>query len=92
MRVGSLVICKKADWSRPLWDKTTPLTNPLIGQDYVVRDLQIDKYSDSGRLFINLEEFEPDRYFVSTNFRELQPPMNISELIEKLQTEPACTS
>jgi len=91
MKVGSLVECVK-----PFIDqKHDPYTTyPILGEIYIVRDME----DDGIRLeeIINEKEFHlykgREEYgecmFVIKNFSEVQPPMDLSKLLEEtlLQT------
>lgn len=89
MKVGSLVECI-ANTSSFDCDRNESV--PKKGGIYTVRGIHPD--GDAIRLeeIVNrpikyADEFG-ECYFLSSKFRELQPPMNVSELIEELLNEP----
>lgn len=95
MKVGSLVECINDNWVRYEDDKH--ISFPAKGSIYTVRDITVWGKCGVG---IRLEEIinPPDLYvegvgectFDIKKFRELQSPIDISELIEELNIHP-CT-
>lgn len=90
MKVGSLVVCINDDFL--VNDITIHL--PVKGILYIVRDIRAHLFS----MYITLEEIvnEPRRYkdgyyepaFNVKAFREVQPPMDLTELLEETKQQP----
>lgn len=95
MKIGSLVECINDNWKRN--DDDMHISFPIKGNLYTVRDI-IDW--GKGGIGIRLEEIinSPDIYVEGVSectfnirlFKELQPPIDISELIEELNVN-VCT-
>lgn len=91
MKIGSLVECTLDNWHVILGEKV-----PVKGNIYTVREV-IERAGLVGLMFEEIinsvhkyDDATGETAFDSRGFRELQPPMDISQLIENLQTEPAC--
>ena len=92
MKVGSLVEMTK-EFSDVTKQEYNMVTYPMLKMIYTVREIR----DISPHTFICLEEIInpkhiPDNLEYAFNismFRELQPPMELSELIEECMAEPA---
>lgn len=81
MKIGSLVECINDDWKPTLGLPPNP---PKKGDVFVVSDVYDILHPV---LYLALHEI-PDWYFQAEHFRELQPPVDLSELIENINKVP----
>jgi hypothetical protein len=88
MKIGSLVECIDDNWDLRNGEKM-----PVKGEIYTVRAIvrwegQVGlKLEEVVNPVMNYVDAVAECSFDARYFREIQPPMNISELLENLQTE-----
>lgn len=81
MKVGSLVECINDHWTPKL---DLPPNPPKKGDTLVVCEVY-DKLTPA--LYLCFHEI-PDLYFLADHFRELQPPVDLSEFVENINKIP----